>query len=211
MEENLLTISAIAQKIGIAESTVRYYRDRFSDFIPSVGEGRFRRYKPEALEILRLIAESLRSGRTAIETQALLEYKYQRVLQVHMESQQSAAAKPQRSIFEMSKISESATTQAEVLIKTKVMLDRLTQSLEKLSTQLEIQNHNNDRLTTAIEKIATHIETQNRSKKQIQRLEAEVKKSKEIQNRHEKEIMWMTREWLSPKKPWWKKFWGHKK
>jgi len=65
-EDRLLTIAEIAQELKLPESTVRYYRDRFADFIPTVGRGRGRKYKPEALEVLRFIAEGLRNDLTAL-------------------------------------------------------------------------------------------------------------------------------------------------
>jgi len=57
----LLTIADIAKRLELPESTVRYYRDRFAPYVPSVGEGRGRRYRPEALAVLRFIADALRS------------------------------------------------------------------------------------------------------------------------------------------------------
>lgn len=55
-----LTIAQIAQQLGLPESTVRYYRDHFSDYIPVIGEGRQRRYPAEAVEVFQVIADTLR-------------------------------------------------------------------------------------------------------------------------------------------------------
>lgn len=60
----LLTIAEIAKRLNMPESTVRYYRDKFAAFIPEVGEGRNRRYRPESLELFKYVAEELRSGKT---------------------------------------------------------------------------------------------------------------------------------------------------
>lgn len=54
--EQLLTLKQIAQALELPEVTVRFYRDRYLEFIPTVGEGKRRRYKPEAVELLRQIA-----------------------------------------------------------------------------------------------------------------------------------------------------------
>ena len=43
-------MAQIAKQLNLAESTARFYRDRFEDFIPSIGEGRKKRYKPETIE-----------------------------------------------------------------------------------------------------------------------------------------------------------------
>ncbi len=52
-----LTIADIARETGIAESTLRFYRDKFGHYIPSVGEGRKRRYEPQAAVIFKEIAD----------------------------------------------------------------------------------------------------------------------------------------------------------
>lgn len=67
MEQQLLTMAQIAKKLNLAESTARFYRDRFEDFIPSVGEGRKKRYKPETLDILRFIAEGFNRNLTTTD------------------------------------------------------------------------------------------------------------------------------------------------
>ena len=68
----LLTIAQIAKQLDLPESTVRYYRDRFSEYIPTTGEGRGRRYKGEAVEVFRFIADKLRAGMPA----DILEVEY---------------------------------------------------------------------------------------------------------------------------------------
>jgi len=61
-DDSLLTLKQLANELGLPESTVRYYRDQYIDQIPSVGSGRRRRYPPEAVAILRSIAESYAAG-----------------------------------------------------------------------------------------------------------------------------------------------------
>ncbi|MDZ7761229.1 MAG: MerR family transcriptional regulator [Desulfovermiculus sp.] len=56
----LLTIKEIAKQLQVPESNVRYYRDRFEDYIPSVGEGRRRRYKKEAVDVFSHIVQGYR-------------------------------------------------------------------------------------------------------------------------------------------------------
>lgn len=52
----LYTLRDIARELDLPESTVRYYRDAFAHHIHTVGSGRRRRYPPEAVATLRLIA-----------------------------------------------------------------------------------------------------------------------------------------------------------
>ncbi|MGM0921331.1 MAG: MerR family transcriptional regulator [Bacillota bacterium] len=65
MEKQLLTMAQIAKQLNLAESTARFYRDRFEEYIPSVGEGK-KRYKSETVEVLRFIAEGFKRNLTAI-------------------------------------------------------------------------------------------------------------------------------------------------
>ncbi|MCC8194002.1 MAG: helix-turn-helix domain-containing protein [Deltaproteobacteria bacterium] len=65
MEPELLTIAELARNLDLPESTTRYYCNRFAEHLPSVGEGRRRRFKPEALDVLRTIAETMRRDKNA--------------------------------------------------------------------------------------------------------------------------------------------------
>lgn len=49
----LLTLKEIAGVLGVPESSLRKYREFFEAFIPSVGKGRSRRYRTEAIEIFK--------------------------------------------------------------------------------------------------------------------------------------------------------------
>lgn len=62
MSEELLTIKEIARRINLPESNVRYYRDKFDKYLPSVGSGRKRRFKPEAMEVFEAIVKDLEQG-----------------------------------------------------------------------------------------------------------------------------------------------------
>jgi len=66
-DEPLLTLRELAAQLELPESTVRYYRDAFLDFIPSVGTGRRRRYPPQAVQVLRRIAAGYAGGRARAE------------------------------------------------------------------------------------------------------------------------------------------------
>ena len=49
----LLTLKEISQVLGIPESSLRKYREFFTQFIPSVGKGRSMRYRTEAIEVFK--------------------------------------------------------------------------------------------------------------------------------------------------------------
>lgn len=64
-EPELLTIAELARNLDLPESTTRYYCNRFAEHLPSVGEGRRRRFRPEALDVLRTVAETMRRDKNA--------------------------------------------------------------------------------------------------------------------------------------------------
>ena len=67
-----LTLRAIALALDIPESTVRYYRDSFADYLPAVGRGRRRRYPRTTLPLFRSIATAYADGLTRDEIVELL-------------------------------------------------------------------------------------------------------------------------------------------
>lgn len=71
-DSRLYTIRDVARELGLPESTVRYYRNAFAAFLPSVGTGRRRRYPAEAIPLLRLVAEGYAQNRPRIEIEQAL-------------------------------------------------------------------------------------------------------------------------------------------
>jgi DNA-binding transcriptional MerR regulator len=71
-EGRLLTVRDIARELGLPESTVRYYRDAFAEYLPAVGTGRRRRYPLEAIPLLRVVAEGYAQNRARAEIEHAL-------------------------------------------------------------------------------------------------------------------------------------------
>jgi DNA-binding transcriptional MerR regulator len=67
------TIREIARELNLPESTIRYYRDAFALYLPTWGMGRRRRYPPEALELLRLIADGYAQSQTREQIEARVQ------------------------------------------------------------------------------------------------------------------------------------------
>ena len=71
-DSRLLTIRDVARELGLPESTVRYYRNAFAAYLPSVGTGRRRRYPAEAVPLFRLVAEGYAQNRPRLEIEQAL-------------------------------------------------------------------------------------------------------------------------------------------
>jgi DNA-binding transcriptional MerR regulator len=63
-DEPLLTLKQVAEELGLPPSTLRYYRNAYSDYVAAVGAGRRRRYPPQAVAVLRHIAQSYAAGKS---------------------------------------------------------------------------------------------------------------------------------------------------
>lgn len=82
-ESSLLSIADIARHFDLPESTARYYCKRFAEHIPSVGEGRRRRYRPETLDFIALVLEEMQKSRTAASVEELLATQFPRNVEIH--------------------------------------------------------------------------------------------------------------------------------
>jgi len=64
-DERLLSVAEIARKLGVPESTVHYWKNRFAQHLPSSGSGRQKRFRPEAVDVFRVVAEMFSLGHSA--------------------------------------------------------------------------------------------------------------------------------------------------
>ncbi len=74
--KRLVSIAEIARELDAPESTLHYWKNRYAAFLPSLGQGRQKRFKPEALEAFRTIASMLRQGHAPAEVTAHLSSIY---------------------------------------------------------------------------------------------------------------------------------------
>ncbi len=176
--DKFYTIKEIAQELNIPESTVRFYRDKFADFIPAVGSGRLKRYKPEALDVLRLIALELRKGTSATDVEQLLSNRYSRFIDVPQEPQRSSAAVQQQTYI------------------TREERERELQSRERLSLTLEALADQKEKLLD-LDRTDRELAEKNRELAEKNReLEQEFISLKERMNKLEEK---------EERRPWWKK------
>lgn len=71
--DSLLSIADIARHFSLPESTARFYCKKFARFMPSLGDGRRRRYSPRALDIMETILEHMRLSRTSSAVEMALD------------------------------------------------------------------------------------------------------------------------------------------
>jgi len=74
--KKVLSVAEIARELELPESTVHYWKNRFAQHLPSVGRGRQKRFKPEAIEIFSNISRLLKEGHTARDVMDQLSQSY---------------------------------------------------------------------------------------------------------------------------------------
>lgn len=75
-DERLLSVAEIARRLGVPESTVHYWKNRFAQHLPSTGSGRQKRFRPEAVEVFRVIAEMFSLGHSAADVMDALAKRF---------------------------------------------------------------------------------------------------------------------------------------
>ena len=146
MENRLLTIAELAKQLQIPESTIRYYRDRFIEYIPYVGDGRHRRYRPETADILRFIAEGFNRNLTAMEIEEGLRLMAVRNIEVEEETAVTTAAAQQQSNQQGISVQVEVGEQFQELMKqTQVAMQIMVQQKEEImelrKAVAELRNH----------------------------------------------------------------------
>lgn len=91
---DLLTAAAIAGALGIPESTTRFYLRRYAAWVPSVGEGRGKRYRREALDVLQFVADQHKAGLSADLVESSLSSRFP----INAQPQQQPVTTQQQSV-----------------------------------------------------------------------------------------------------------------
>jgi DNA-binding transcriptional MerR regulator len=88
---DLLTLQEIAERLNMPPSTVRYYKDQYQEFMPSVKAGRYPKYEPEAVEIIKFIAAATTANQQQQDIKELLSAKFALNIEENEKGQSVAA------------------------------------------------------------------------------------------------------------------------
>lgn len=153
LEKQLLTIAEIAKQLNIPESTARFYRDRFENYIPSVGEGRKKRYKPETIEVLRFIAEGFKHNLPSTEIEDGLARMVARNIEVEKEpaaTQAIVQQEPQIDALQLQTVLKNMSATLEIIADQKAELTELRKHIADVEKTQREQREYID--TTLIER-----------------------------------------------------------
>lgn len=88
----LLTKTQLAQRAGVAESTLRTWIRRWPAYFPAVEGGRYPRYREDAIAVARTLAALMEQQLSADEVEATLRAQYPATVEAQP---QDAAEQPQ--------------------------------------------------------------------------------------------------------------------
>lgn len=132
--DRLYSLADIARELGLPHSTVRYYRDRFADYFPTVGEGRNRRYRPEALAVVRTIADAMHQGMTVEQVEELLAQNFPRNV---AESQRQPVATQQPLPYTPQEIAAMVNAMATAIQTLNQSVQQIAATIERIEERLE--------------------------------------------------------------------------
>lgn len=72
-DSTYLSMTELARRLDLPESTMRYYCKRFAKFLPYKGERRRRRYAPECEKTLVFIASAMHRNKNATAVELMLQ------------------------------------------------------------------------------------------------------------------------------------------
>ncbi len=128
----LLTMKDIANRLELAESTARYFRDKWPEYIPTVKVGRRTYYQPEAVEVLRVIADETQKRNSAAVTQNRLNSMFAVTLEQGAETQRNNATEQQNHyLAESNNLKALAQANKEI-----IFLRQLVQELQNDNRRL---------------------------------------------------------------------------
>lgn len=179
-DTRLLTIAEIAQRFHLPESTARFYCKRFMHFLPHVGEGKRRRYRPEVIEVFSAILDEMKSSKSAAAVEETLAQRFPRNIEV--EHRIAVSNQQQQDRMTTSSVAPLEANQLAMLFQGQQQaLERIAQSLATL-TELSTTKRQDAAPDPAIRRNVEDMESRLReSQEEVAQLRGELERLKALQ------------------------------
>ena len=176
--EDFLTISEIAEKIGVPENSARRYAKLFKDFLPKKVFGRVKKYAPDSLDVIFEIAEMYKKGYDTESIFENLQNKRNRIFEIEENVRQQPPSTTTNVIHKQFEVYAQA-------------IQELTGSFKNIAIALEKSSQKNEVINELMVRL-----------REVEEREAWMQKRAE---RLEREIQWITKEWFKKRTPWWRR------
>ena len=155
-EKRVYTLQEIAKILQRPRSTVDSWRDLFEEYLPTIGEGRNRRYKREALNIFETISQMKDAHETNEE---IRRYLSSLVTEITVSNEDEAAPPFLRNIYNgyMEVLEENAKI-LEENVRLREELQEIKESQSEMNNKLDIlinqgKTDNNEAITNDYEEV----------------------------------------------------------
>ena len=127
----LLTLQEIAKRLDMPPSTVRHYKELYSDFMPGVKSGRYMKYEPEAVEVIQTIAEGYKNNLQQQDIREQLQAKFALNIEENetaLTATTTATTKQQQpNLEQFNLLVDVIRDQAETIKQQAALIEQLTQ------------------------------------------------------------------------------------
>ncbi len=203
-----LRLHELAEAAGLPESTVRRYCRLFEPWLPSQGDGRARRWPPEAVAVLRRVAVLYRDGYSTETVREHLAREYP----VTMDTE---AAPPEPAVTEGRLPADVAKALLAAMVRQAEELERLRNQVAE--TQAEVERARQEVIAAREELAAQRQEVaQARQEaaaaaealRRLETQEAERQRREEERARQLEEALAELRRATEKPRPWWRRWLG---
>jgi hypothetical protein len=178
-EENFLTISEIAERIGVPENSARRYAKLFKEFLPKKVLGRVKKYAPDSLDVIFEISEMYKKGYDTESIFEKLQNKRNRIFELELNGRKQPPS-----------TTTTGGSARDLEVYSQAIKD-LTVSFKDIAIALERSTQKNEVINELLVRL-----------REVEEREAWMRERAE---RLEREIQWITKEWFKKRIPWWRR------
>lgn len=166
---------------GVNYSTANHYKGRFPEFLPTVGKGKNRRYKAEAVQVVRFISNAYKSGADYHEVSQRLFQSYPVSVENYHENHGNTIPRNTTDTKKGDKASEEqlpsvVTERGNTMVITMMITKALEPILHRMNDVLEQNRDLIQGVADRDQEIRKMQKAEVALKKRLARLEAEVNK-----------------------------------
>ncbi|MGE4292965.1 MAG: MerR family transcriptional regulator [Desulfovibrio sp.] len=168
MTKKFISLREVARQLNIPPSTVVYYKDRFSEYVPSQGgEGRRKRYPAEVIDIFRRIREMFNNNWSTEQIEQELALRYAPGRDVQEVRPEKSVGDVDSMVRGMGGVLEKMT---DLLENQSLFRSEIRSLRDDLAGLRQERDESERRYRNALEQMEQEVASLRRSKEELERL-----------------------------------------
>lgn len=220
--EEWLTITEIAEKAKVPETSVRRYIKLFKEYLPGKQIGRTWKYLPDVIQVVERISASYQAGQSTQEIFQMLQQNFPQVLDVVEENHHiTTTLPPQHHMTEIAAVQVEALRQIAGILNKVVTqeqkIETLSGEVQTLSDEVvflrrkledeKVQHIQEQEIITRLD----HLEKeQSKGKDDLTQKDTVIANQQAALEAREREVEALKAEVEILRRPWWKRLLGRK-